>query len=232
MLDKDLEVTLNTVFNEARDRRHEYVTVEHLLLALLDNNSAAQVLKACGANLNVLHGELSKFIQENSPLLTEGDEHDTQPTLGFQRVLQRAVFHVQSSGRKEVKGANVLVAIFGERESHAAFFLSQQEINRLDVVNYIAHGIAKISEDENEHESDSVEEDVVGDDTGLRHWRNMRLTLINKQNKGKLILLLEDNMRLNELSRFCAAEEKIIRYTSVRPALARQLLPKDWPKKL
>ena len=186
MLDKDLEVTLNTVFNEARDRRHEYVTVEHLLLALLDNNSAAQVLKACGANLNVLHGELSKFIQENSPLLTEDDEHDTQPTLGFQRVLQRAVFHVQSSGRKEVKGANVLVAIFGERESHAAFFLNQQEINRLDVVNYIAHGIAKISEDEGENESDTVEEDLSGDDSGTSPLELYAVNLNQQAEQGKI----------------------------------------------
>ncbi len=184
MLDKDLEVTLNSVFNEARDRRHEYVTVEHLLLALLDNTSAAQVLKACGANLNVLHGELSKFIQENSPLLTEGDEHDTQPTLGFQRVLQRAVFHVQSSGRKEVKGANVLVAIFGERESHAAYFLGQQEINRLDVVNYIAHGIAKISEDE--HENESVEEDLVGDDPGSSPLEKYAVNLNQQAEQGKI----------------------------------------------
>lgn len=184
MLDKDLEVTLNSVFNEARDRRHEYVTVEHLLLALLDNTSAAQVLKACGANLNVLHGELSKFIQENSPLLTEGDEHDTQPTLGFQRVLQRAVFHVQSSGRKEVKGANVLVAIFGERESHAAYFLSQQKINRLDVVNYIAHGIAKISEDE--HENESVEEDLVEDDPGSSPLEKYAVNLNQQAEQGKI----------------------------------------------
>ncbi len=184
MLDKDLEVTLNSVFNEARDRRHEYVTVEHLLLALLDNTSAAQVLKACGANLNVLHGELSKFIQENSPLLTEGDEHDTQPTLGFQRVLQRAVFHVQSSGRKEVKGANVLVAIFGERESHAAYFLGQQEINRLDVVNYIAHGIAKISEDE--HENESVDEDLVGDDPGSSPLDKYAVNLNQQAELGKI----------------------------------------------
>jgi len=184
MLDKDLEVTLNSVFNEARDRRHEYVTVEHLLLALLDNTSAAQVLKACGANLNVLHGELSRFIQENSPLLTEGDEHDTQPTLGFQRVLQRAVFHVQSSGRKEVKGANVLVAIFGERESHAAYFLSQQEINRLDVVNYIAHGIAKISEDE--HENESVDEDLVGDDPGSSPLEKYAVNLNQQAEQGKI----------------------------------------------
>jgi len=187
MLDKNLEVTLNNVFNEARDQRHEYVTVEHLLLALLDNISAAQVLRACGANLNELHSELSKFIQDNSPLLTKSDEHDTQPTLGFQRVLQRAVFHVQSSGKKEVNGANVLVAIFGERESHAAYFLSQQEINRLDVVNYISHGIAKISEDEHGHESESAEEEhLAGDESGSSPLEKYAVNLNQLAEQGKI----------------------------------------------
>ena len=187
MLDKNLEVTLNNVFNEARDQRHEYVTVEHLLLALLDNISAAQVLRACGANLNELHSELSKFIRDNSPLLTKSDEHDTQPTLGFQRVLQRAVFHVQSSGKKEVKGANVLVAIFGERESHAAYFLNQQEVNRLDVVNYISHGIAKISEDEHGHESESAEEEhLAGDESGSSPLEKYAVNLNQLAEQGKI----------------------------------------------
>ncbi|MCH8845209.1 MAG: ATP-dependent Clp protease ATP-binding subunit ClpA [Proteobacteria bacterium] len=187
MLDKNLEVTLNNVFNEARDQRHEYVTVEHLLLALLDNISAAQVLRACGANLNELHSELSKFIQDNSPLLTKSDEHDTQPTLGFQRVLQRAVFHVQSSGKKEVNGANVLVAIFGERESHAAYFLNQQEVNRLDVVNYISHGIAKISEDEHGHESESAEEEhLAGDESGSSPLEKYAVNLNQLAEQGKI----------------------------------------------
>ncbi len=159
MLDKELEQTLNNAFREAREQRHEFMTVEHLLLALLDNLSASKVLKACGANLNALHSDLIKFIQENSPLLEDDDERDTQPTLGFQRVLQRAVFHIQSSGKKEVTGANVLVAIFGERESHAAYFLTQQNIARLDVVNYISHGIAKISEDEQIDDSNNGLED-------------------------------------------------------------------------
>ena len=148
MLDKDLEQTLNVAFRKARDERYEFMTVEHLLLALLNNSSAIKVLRACGADLNELHSELTKFIEENSPLLIDDDEREIQPTLSFQRVLQRAVFHVQSSGKKEVSGANVLVAIFGERESHATFFLNQQNIARLDVVNYIAHGITKIPEDE------------------------------------------------------------------------------------
>jgi len=186
MLDKNLEVTLNNVFNEARDQHHEYVTVEHLLLALLENISAAQVLRACGANLNELHSELSKFIQENSPLLTESDKHDTQPTLGFQRVLQRAVFHVQSSGKKEVNGANVLVAIFGERESHAAYFLSQQEVSRLDVVNYISHGIAKISEDDHGSESESVEEDLAGDESGSSPLEKFAVNLNQQAEQGKI----------------------------------------------
>ena len=198
MLDKNLEVTLNNVFNEARDQRHEYVTVEHLLLALLDNTSAAQVLRACGVNLNELHSELRKFIQENSPLLTDGDDHDTQPTLGFQRVLQRAVFHVQSSGKKEVNGANVLVAIFGERESHAAYFLSQQEVNRLDVVNYISHGIAKISEDEHGNESESAEEDLAGDESGSSPLEKYAVNLNQQAEQGKIDPLIG---RLHEIER-------------------------------
>ena len=126
MLDNELEQTLNNLFAEAREQRHEFMTVEHLLFALLNNNSAASVLKACGANLNVLHNNLIKFIQENSVIVNDIDERDTQPTIGFQRVLQRAVFNVQSSGKQEVNGSNVLVAIFGERDSQAVYFLHQQ----------------------------------------------------------------------------------------------------------
>ena len=148
MLDKDLEQTLNDAFRNARDRRYEFVTVEHLLLALLDNAAAVKVLRACGADVEELQHELVRFIEDNSPRLADDDERETQPTLGFQRVFQRAVQHVQSSGKKEVSGANILVAIFGERESHAAFFLNRQSVARLDVVNYIAHGITKTPDDE------------------------------------------------------------------------------------
>ena len=148
MLSKELEVTLNMAFKDAREQRHEFMTVEHLLLALLDNPTAAKVLRACGADLNALRRQLTDFIHESSPLLPEDEDRDTQPTLGFQRVLQRAVFHVQSSGKKEVNGANVLVAIFGERESHAVYLLNQQNIARLDVVNCISHGISKVSDEE------------------------------------------------------------------------------------
>lgn len=143
MIAQELEVSLHMAFVEARQKRHEFITVEHLLLALLDNPSAAEVLRACEANVEELRKELTAFINEHTPKV-EGDvEIDTQPTLGFQRVIQRAILHVQSSGKKEVTGANVLVAIFGEKDSHAVYFLQRQNISRLDVVNFISHGIAK-----------------------------------------------------------------------------------------
>ncbi len=150
MLSKELEFTLNNAFKEARARRFEFMTVEHLLLALIDNPTAAQVLRACGGDLDTLRDELDSFVEENTPLLDENDTRETQPTLGFQRVLQRAVFHVQSSGKKEVTGANVLVAIFGEQDSQTVYLLNKQNITRLDVVNYISHGIAKNSPEEPE----------------------------------------------------------------------------------
>ena len=152
MLSKELEFTLNMAFREAREKRHEFMTVEHLLLALLDNGSAAKVLRACAAEIDKLRSELTAYVNESTPMLPAKDERETQPTLGFQRVLQRAVFHVQSSGKKEVSGANVLVAIFGERESQAVYFLNKQGITRLDVVNYISHGISKVH-DEDEPDS-------------------------------------------------------------------------------
>src|SRR6201991_1399255 len=145
MIAQELEVSLHMAFMEARQKRHEFITVEHLLLALLDNPSASEVLRACAADIDDLRKLLSDFVTEHTPILA-GDERDTQPTLGFQRVIQRAILHVQSSGKKEVTGANVLVAIFGEKDSHAVYFLHQQEITRLDVVNYISHGIAKIGD--------------------------------------------------------------------------------------
>ena len=186
MLDKDLEVTLNGVFNQARDQRYEYVTVEHLLLALLDNDSAIRVLKACGADLNELRNTLSSFIREQLPRLADNGEYDTQPTLGFQRVLQRAVFHVQSSGKKEVSGANVLVAIFGERESHAAYFLNQQEISRLDVVNYISHGITRTSEDDPEDEAALGKEDLTKEESYVTPLEKYAVNLNQQAADGKI----------------------------------------------
>lgn len=145
MLSKDLEATLNYAFKGARKKRHEFMTVEHLLLALLDNEVASSVLLACDCDLGRLRGELVDFVDATTPLIPESENsRETQPTLGFQRVLQRAVFHVQSSGKREVSGANVLVAIFSEQESQAVYFLKQQDIARIDVVNFITHGISKI----------------------------------------------------------------------------------------
>jgi ATP-dependent Clp protease ATP-binding subunit ClpA len=143
MLSKDLEYSLARAYNEAKGKRHEFLTIEHLLLALLDNPSSLEVLRACGANLDQLRADLTRFLDETTPVIPERDKRDTQPTLGFQRVLQRAVFHVQSAERNEVTGANVLVAIFSEQDSQAVFFLHQQDVQRLDVVNYLSHGITK-----------------------------------------------------------------------------------------
>jgi ATP-dependent Clp protease ATP-binding subunit ClpA len=165
MLNKDLEQTLNEAFIFAREHRHEFMTVEHLLLALLDNNAAKDALKACGGNIESIKQELTDFVKDTTPLLLDeqGNERETQPTLGFQRVLQRAVFHVQSSGKEEVNGANVLVAIFSEQESQAVYILKKSDVTRLDVVNYISHGVSKVDDEspahrENEDETSEQEE--------------------------------------------------------------------------
>jgi ATP-dependent Clp protease ATP-binding subunit ClpA len=158
MIAQELEVSLHMAFMEARQKRHEFITVEHLLLALLDNPSASEVLRACAADIDDLRKLLSDFVTEHTPILA-GDDVDTQPTLGFQRVIQRAILHVQSSGKKEVTGANVLVAIFGEKDSHAVYFLHQKGVTRLDVVNFISHGISKVPQaQQSKPESDSEAE--------------------------------------------------------------------------
>lgn len=166
MLDKELEFTLNAAFKEARSKRHEFVTVEHLLLALLDNTSALEVLKACGANVSRIRNNLTEFIDRTTPIIPLNiHDRDTQPTLGFQRVIQRAVFQVQSSGKTEVTGANVLAAIFSEQESQSVYFIRQENISRLDVINFIAHGMAKpkvqMREDQ-QHPFSHYTEDVEG----------------------------------------------------------------------
>ena len=160
MIAQELEVSLHMAFVEARQQRHEFITVEHLLLALLDNPSAAEVLRACSANVDDLRKSLANFIKDNTPQVAGNDDVDTQPTLGFQRVIQRAIMHVQSTGngKKEVTGANVLVAIFGEKDSHAVYYLHQQGVTRLDVVNFIAHGIKKTDPPEPTKAGDSASE--------------------------------------------------------------------------
>jgi len=164
MLNKSLELTLNNAFRDAHAKRHEFMTVEHLLLALIDNDSAKDALISCGANLASLREELISFIETTTPLLPVDDERETQPTLGFQRVLQRAVFHVQSSGNNEVNGANVLVAIFSEQESQATYLLKKSDLSRLDVVNYLSHGVSKDDEEPPiglEQDDDSEEQNKV-----------------------------------------------------------------------
>ncbi len=166
MIAQELEVSLHMAFVEARQKRHEFITVEHLLLALLDNPSAAEVLRACAANIDELRKELTTFIAEHTPTVNGSDEIDTQPTLGFQRVIQRAILHVQSSGKKEVTGANVLVAIFGEKDSHAVYFLQRQGVTRLDVVNFISHGITKVPQQAARADAEQAEQEQEGPATG------------------------------------------------------------------
>jgi ATP-dependent Clp protease ATP-binding subunit ClpA len=163
VLSNELEYCLNDAFHQAREARHEYLTVEHLLLAILDTPKVREVLRACGADLAKFKQELKEHIEQSTPKLEEGEEREVQPTLGFQRVLQRAVFHVQSSGKKEVGVANVLVAIFSEKQSHAVFLLNRRHVTRLDVVNYISHGLSKIAEEKTDKDESSAEGERDGE---------------------------------------------------------------------
>jgi len=195
MLNKDLEVSLNLAFRQAKESRHEFMTVEHLLLALLDNPSAIEALGACGADLAKLRKSLLDFIGETTPMIPVGeDERETQPTLGFQRVLQRAVFHVQSSGKNEVSGSNVLVAIFSEQESQAAYILKKSDISRLDIVNYISHGIAKIDDENAPHTFDGDKQS----EEEPRTIENFSVNLNEEALKGNIDPLIG---RDNELER-------------------------------
>jgi len=188
MLSKELESILNTAFKAAREKLHEFMTVEHLLLALTEDPTAIKVFHAVDADVETIKKELADFLGETTPLLANGDERDTQPTLGFQRVLQRAIFHVQSSGKKEVSGANVLVAIFGEQDSQAVYLLSKQNINRLDIVNYISHGISKNSSDNsNDDELNSSAEELEQSEAPAKTPLENFATNLNEQAKlGKI----------------------------------------------
>ncbi len=171
MIAQDLEVSLHLAFVEARQKRHEFITVEHLLLAMLDNASAAQVLRACHADVDELRRVVTEFIDSNTPVVPGNGEMDTQPTLGFQRVIQRAILHAQSASKKEVSGANILAALFGEKDSHAVHFLAQRNINRLDVVNHIVHGISKEPQPSPvPSPGDAASEQPAGDESALKHY--------------------------------------------------------------
>lgn len=198
MLSTDLERTLNSAFKRARELRHEFITVEHLLLALTENDSAVDVLLSCGADMNSLSNKLTAFIDDNTPVLDEDEERETAPTLGFQRVLQRAVFHVQSSGKEEVVGANVLVAIFGEQESHAVYLLSEHDISRLDVLNYISHGISKSSDQEEEYSADAETQTQEDSEREVKPLEKFAVNLNEQAKQGKIDPLIG---RTKELER-------------------------------
>ncbi|MDO9012178.1 MAG: ATP-dependent Clp protease ATP-binding subunit ClpA [Gallionella sp.] len=171
MIAQDLEVSLHLAFVEARQKRHEYITVEHLLLAMLDNASAANVLRVCHANIEELRQAVTEFIDANTPVVPGESDMDTQPTLGFQRVIQRAILHAQSANKKEISGANILAAMFGEKDSHAVHFLTQRNINRIDVVNYIVHGTGKETQPSTAPaQGESVAEQAAGEESALKHY--------------------------------------------------------------
>jgi ATP-dependent Clp protease ATP-binding subunit ClpA len=240
VLSKELEITLNLAFKAAREQRHEFMTVEHLLLALLDNPTAAKVLRACGGDLNQLRRQLIEFIRQNSPLLPDDEERDTQPTLGFQRVLQRAVFHVQSSGKKEVTGANVLVAIFGERESQAVYLLNQQSIARLDVVNCISHGISKVADDENSNESQaSGDEDGEAGEASKTALDQFCTNLNEQARKGKIDPLIGRQEEIERTIQILVRRRKNnplyvgeagVGKTAIAEGLAKKIVDKDIPE--
>jgi ATP-dependent Clp protease ATP-binding subunit ClpA len=187
MLSKELEYTLNQAFKRARELSHEYMTVEHLLLSLLDNPSATKVLRACGADTDRLRKEVSDFIQATTPIIPASVSREVQPTLGFQRVLQRAVFHVQSAGKKEVTGVNVLVAIFSEQDSQAVYLLHEQEITRLDVVNYISHGTSKVAEENPEENLGGEPDEIHGEERDTASALEAFATNLNEMaRRGKI----------------------------------------------
>lgn len=237
MIAQELEVSLHMAFVEARQKRHEFITVEHLLLALLDNPSAAETLRACGGNIELLRKDLARFIDEHTPSIEGKDDIDTQPTLGFQRVIQRAILHVQSSGKKEVNGANVLVAIFGEKDSHAVYYLQKQGITRLDVVNFISHGISKVPQQPARSEPEPEAEGEQQAAPGSLESYTVNLNALALQ--GKIDPLIG---RANELERviqtLCRRRknnpllvgEAGVGKTAIAEGLARRIVEHDVPE--
>ena len=239
MIAQELEVSLHMAFMDARQKRHELITVEHLLLAMIDNPTAAEVLRACGAKFDVLRGELNGYIEEHTPTVSGQDEVDTQPTLGFQRVIQRAMLHVQSSGKKEVTGANVLVAIFGEKDSHAVFFLQQQGITRLDIVNFISHGVSKVNEGAAKPEGGEQDVEVEAAPTGA--LESFTLNLNAQVAAGKIDPLIGRAAELERVIQTLCRRRKNnpllvgeagVGKTAIAEGLARRIVEKEIPEVL
>ena len=236
MIAQELEVSLHMAFMEARQKRHEFITVEHLLLALLDNPSASEVLRACAANVDDLRKLLADFVTEHTPILA-GEEVDTQPTLGFQRVIQRAILHVQSSGKKEVTGANVLVAIFGEKDSHAVYFLHQKGVTRLDVVNFISHGISKVPQtQQTKPEGEPVEAEQDAQSGGALEAYTMNLNALAAE--GKIDPLIGRDHELERVIQTLCRRRKNnpllvgeagVGKTAIAEGLARRVVEGDVP---
>ena len=237
---RSLEKALHHALALANERHQEYATLEHLLLALTDDQDAAAVMRACNVDIDILRRSLTEYIDAELANLAVDGEEDSKPTAGFQRVIQRAVIHVQSSGREEVTGANVLVAIFAERESHAAYFLQEQDMTRYDAVNYISHGIAKrpgMSESRNpvrgvdDDQARRSPEAERGRQEDRRAGRPIASTSMQEGPKdGKIDPLIgRDSTRSIERSRCCAAARRTIRSSSAIPASARRRSPRAWP---
>ncbi|WP_428825396.1 ATP-dependent Clp protease ATP-binding subunit ClpA [Azonexus sp. IMCC34842] len=236
MIAQELEVSLHMAFVEARQKRHEFITVEHLLLSLIDNPSAADALRACGAKPDTLRKDLTNFINEHTPTVSGEDDIDTQPTLGFQRVIQRAILHVQSSGKKEVNGANVLVAIYGEKDSHAVYFLQKQGVTRLDVVNYIAHGISKVPQQKAPVEGDQVETEGEKEQAGPLEQYTINLNALALQ--GKIDPLIGRDKELERVIQTLCRRRKNnpllvgeagVGKTAIAEGLARRIVESEVP---
>ncbi|MFA6041275.1 MAG: ATP-dependent Clp protease ATP-binding subunit ClpA [Methylophilus sp.] len=239
MIAQELEVSLHMAFMDARQKRHELITVEHLLLAMIDNPTAAEVLRACGAKFDTLRTELTQYIEEHTPTVNGEEEVDTQPTLGFQRVIQRAMLHVQSSGKKEVTGANVLVAIYGEKDSHAVFFLHQQGITRLDIVNFISHGVAKLQTGEEKSEPNEQEAEQEATPNGA--LENFTLNLNIQVAAGKIDPLIGRGPELERVIQTLCRRRKNnpllvgeagVGKTAIAEGLASRIVEKDIPEVL
>jgi ATP-dependent Clp protease ATP-binding subunit ClpA len=238
MLNKELEQSLNKAFHDANEKRHEFITVEHLLLMLTENDAATAVIEACGGDVQLLRTELEIFVDQNTPLLMSDEDRDTQPTLGFQRVLQRALFHVQSSGNGEVSGANVLVAIFSEQDSHAVYLLNKHNIERLDITNYLSHGITRINEDSDEETFTHESEALPGDQEANNPLEKFATNLNELAFSGKIDPLIGRDHEIERIIQTLCRRRKNnpllvgeagVGKTAIAEGLARKIVEEEVP---